>query len=308
MNIHSNARTCPNSRATIVAHVRAGAWCADQAFAMGVSTRTGFKWSRRYRENGPAGLLDRSSRPRRIPNLTSPERTELVLQLRRCRLTALEVARKLRMPRSTVAAILKRAGLSRLRDLDAPEPVQRYERKSPGDLVHLDVKKLGRIRGVVGHRITGNRRVRSRGAGWEAVHVAIDDYSRLAYVEVLANEEAPTTVGFLRRALIFFRRHGIRVKRVLTDNAKTYLSHLFAELCGQRAIKHKRTRPYRPCTNGKAERFIQTMLREWAYKRPYGSSRRRTAALPRWLDRYNHHRPHGSLGGQSPIARVVTQQ
>jgi transposase InsO family protein len=308
MNIHSNARTCPNSRATIVAHVKAKAWCADQAFAMGVSTRTGFKWSRRYRESGPGGLLDRSSRPHRVPSLTSPERTELVLRLRRCRLTALEIARKLRMPRSTVAAVLKRAGLSRLRYLDPPEPIERYERDAPGDLLHLDVKKLARIRGGPGHRITGDRSRRARGAGWESVHVAIDDYSRLAYVEVLANEEATTTARFLRRALIFFRRHGVRVKRVLTDNAKTYLSHLFAELCGQREIKHKRIRPYRPCTNGKAERFIQTLLREWAYKRPYRSSGRRTAALPRWLDRYNHHRPHGSLGGQSPITRVGTQQ
>jgi transposase InsO family protein len=308
MNIHSNARTCPNSRATIVAHVKARAWSADQAFAMGISTRTGFKWSRRYREDGPRGLLDRSSRPHRIPNLTGASRTELVIKLRRCRLTALEVAKRLRMPRSTVAAVLKRAGLSRLRDLEPPEPVQRYEREAPGDLLHLDIKKLGRIRGGVGHRITGDRRDTSRGAGWEYVHVAIDDYSRLAYVEVLANEQAETTVGFLKRALIFFRRHHVRIKRVLTDNGSAYISHLFAALCAQRAITHKRTRPYRPCTNGKAERLIQTLLREWAYKRPYTSSRRRTVALPRWLDHYNHRRPHGSLGGQSPIARVVTQQ
>src|SRR6185436_3068536 len=158
MNIHSNARTCPNSRATIIGHVKAKAWSAEQAFVMGISTRTGFKWSRRFREEGPGGLLDRSSRPHRIPNLTAPSRTELVVRLRRCRLTALEVAKRLRMPRSTVAAVLKRAGLSRLRDLEPPEPVQRYEREAPGDLLHLDIKKLGRIRGGVGHRITGNRR------------------------------------------------------------------------------------------------------------------------------------------------------
>jgi transposase InsO family protein len=275
---------------------------------MGISTRTGFKWSRRFREDGRRGLLDRSSRPLRIPNLTGPARTELVIKLRRCRLTALEVAKRLRMPRSTVAAVLKRAGLSRLRDLEPPEPVQRYEREAPGDLLHLDIKKLGRIRGGVGHRITGDRRDRSRGAGWEYVHVAIDDYSRLAYVEVLANEQAETTIGFLKRALIFFRRHHVRVKRVLTDNGSAYVSHIFADLCAQRSIAHKRTRPYRPCTNGKAERLIQTLLREWAYKRPYTSSRRRIAALPRWLDHYNHRRPHGSLGGKSPITRVVTQQ
>ncbi len=307
MNIHSNARTCPLSRAVIVGHVRAGAWSEDQAAVMGVSLRTGFKWWRRFRQSGDAGLLDRSSRPSRIPHQTPAEWTELVLQLRRCRLMAREIAVKLRMPRSTVSAVLKRHGLSRLRDLEPSEPVVRYERAAPGDLLHLDVKKLGRIRGI-GHRITGDRRHRHRGAGWECVHVAIDDYSRLAYVEVLANEEAKTTAGFLRRALIFYRRHGIQVKRILTDNAKTYTSDLVQQLCARHSIRHKRTRPYRPCTNGKAERLIQTMLREWAYKRPYTSSARRTAALPRWLHRYNHHRPHGSLGGQSPIIRVVAQR
>jgi transposase InsO family protein len=307
MNIHSNARTCPNSRATIVAHVKARAWSADQAFVMGVSTRTGFKWSRRHREDRVNGLLDRSSRPHRIPNLTAPERTDLVLKLRRCRLTALEIATKLRMPRSTVAAVLKRAGLSRLRYLDPPQAVRRYEHTAPGDLIHLDIKKLGRIRGI-GHRITGDRRDRFRGAGWEYVHVAIDDFSRFAYVEVLANEQGDTTAGFFRRALIFFRRHRIQVKRVLTDNGSAYRSHVFVELCQARSVTPKRTRPYRPCTNGKAERFIQTLLREWAYKRPYRSSRARSAMLVPWLDRYNHRRPHGSLGGQSPITRVVTQQ
>jgi transposase InsO family protein len=307
MNIHSNARTCPNSRATIAEHVRARAWSADQAFAMGVSVRTGFKWWRRFREEGRDGLQDRSSRPHRVPAETSPERSELVLRLRRCRLTAQEIATKLRMPRSTVSAVLKRNGLSRLRYLEPPQPIVRYEHKAPGDLLHLDVKRLGRIRGV-GHRITGDRRQRSRGVGWECVHVAVDDHSRFAYVEVLANEEAPTTTGFLRRALIFYRRHGVRIRRVLTDNAKTYGSNLFVELCAEARVHRSRTRPYRPCTNGKAERFIQTMLREWAYKRAYTSSRRRTAALPRWLDRYNFRRPHGSLGRQAPITRVVTQQ
>ena len=307
MNIHSNARTCPNSRATIADHVKAKAWSPEQAFTMGVSVRTGFKWWRRFREEGPSGLKDRSSRPRRSPRQTSPERSELVVKLRRCRLTAQEIATKLRMPRSTVSAVLVRSGLSRLRFLDPPQPVVRYEHAKPGDLLHLDVKRLGRIRGV-GHRITGDRSRRARGVGWECVHVAVDDHSRFAYVEVLANEEAPTTTAFLRRALIFYRRHGVRIRRVLTDNAKTYSSSLFIELCAAARINRSTTRPYRPCTNGKAERFIQTMLREWAYKRAYTSSRRRTAALPRWLDRYNHRRPHGSLGRQSPITRVVTQQ
>jgi transposase InsO family protein len=279
----------------------------DQAFAMGVSVRTGFKWWRRYRDEGIAGLVDRSSRPKRSPNQTSSDRAELIVRLRRCRLTALEIATKLRMPRSTVSAVLSRYGLSRLRYLEPCEPAVRYEHNAPGDLLHLDVKKLARIRGI-GHRITGNRQHRHPGAGWEYVHVAVDDYSRLAYVEVLANEQAPTTAAFLRRALIFFRRHRVKVRRVLTDNAKNYTSNLFRALCEQRAIGWRLTRPYRPCTNGKAERFIQTMLREWAYKRPYRSSHWRTEALPKWLHRYNHHRPHGSLGGQSPIARVATQQ
>jgi transposase InsO family protein len=235
--------------------------------------------------------------------MTSADRVELILDLRHSRMTGQQIARRLRMPRSTVAAVLKRSGLPRLRDLDPPEPVIRYEREKPGELLHLDVKKLGRIQ-AVGHRITGNRRDTTRGAGWEYVHVAIDDYTRLAYVEVLANERSDNTAGFLRRALIFFRRHGIRIQRVMTDNGPAYLSHVFAALCHTHQIRHLRTRPYRPCTNGKAERFIQTLLREWAYSRPYTSSRRRTAALPRWLEHYNLRRPHASLDGNPPSSRV----
>lgn len=307
MDIHSNARTCPNSRAIIVDHIRAGAWTTDQAFSLGISVRTGFKWWQRYRAEGLAGLRDRSSRPETIANRTSAGREQLILRLRGCGLVAREIATKLRMPRSTVSAVLQRHRVGRRSDLQPPEPVRRYEHKAPGELLHLDVKKLGRIRGI-GHRITGDRRTRARGVGWEFVHVAIDDYSRLAYVEVLANEEAITTAAFLRRALAFFRVHGIRVRRVLTDNAKNYTAHAFLALCTARSIVPRRTRPYRPCTNGKAERFIQTLLREWAYKRPYTSSRRRTAALPRWLHRYNHHRPHGSLAGRPPIARVATSR
>jgi transposase InsO family protein len=306
MNIHSNARTCPNSRAVIVEHALAAAWCEEQAAAMGVSARTGYKWLRRFREEGGSGLRDRSSRPHASPGATPKERVELVLRLRRCRLTTAEIASKLRMPRSTVAAIVKRAGLSRICFLDPPEPVVRYERDAPGELIHLDIKKLGRIERM-GHRITGDRRDRSRGAGWEYVHVAIDDASRLSYVEILANERSDTTVGFLKRALAFFRSHGITVQRVMTDNGSAYVSHLFAALCRDKSLRHLRTQPYRPCTNGKAERLIQTLLREWAYKRPYRSSRHRAAVLPRWLDRYNYTRPHAGLGGRSPIARVAAQ-
>ena len=306
MNIHSNARTCPNSRAVIVEHVQARAWSEDQAAVMGISARTGYKWFRRYREEGLSGLQDRSSRPHTIPGATAPARADLIVQLRHCRLTGAEIAHKLRMPRSTVAAVLKRSGLARLRDLDPPLPVVRYQREHPGELVHLDIKKLGRI-ARMGHRVTGDRRDRTRGAGWEYVHVAIDDASRLAYVEVLPNECSDTTVGFLKRTLIFFRRHGITVLRLMTDNGPAYVSHLFAALCRARRLRHLRTKPYRPCTNGKAERLIQTLLREWAYKRPYRSSRARAATLPRWLEHYNHRRPHASLGGQSPIARVEAQ-
>lgn len=303
MNLHSNARTCPNSRAVIVAHAAASAWSDDQAETMGVSVRTGYKWVQRHREEGASGLLDRSSRPHRMPRQTASDRAALVVQLRKSRLTAQEIACRLKMPRSTVAAILVREGLSRLANLETPEPARRYEREAPGDLIHLDIKKLGRI-GRPGHRVTGDRSVRTPGAGWEFVHVAVDDYSRLAYVEVLANEQSNTTVAFLRRALAFFRGHGIRVKRVLTDNGSPYRSHLFGSLCELRTIAHKFTRPYRPCTNGKAERFIQTALREWAYAQAYPTSDRRADELPIWLHQYNWHRPHGGIKSQTPISRL----
>ena len=305
MNLHSRARTCPASRALLVERMTRAAWSADQAAAaLGVTPRTAFKWLRRYRAEGKEGLQDRSSRPRGLPSRTSEERSELVAQLRRSRMTGRQIARRLRMPRSTVAAVLKRVGLPRLRDLKPPEPVIRYQRDRPGELLHLDIKKLARFKRV-GHRITGDRRGQSRGAGWEYAHVAIDDASRLAYVEVLANEQADTTAGFLRRALAFFRANGIRrIQRVMTDNGPAYLSHVFAELCQRRGLRHLRTRPFTPKTNGKAERFIQTILREWAYARAYHSSRLRTAALARWLTHYNHRRPHGALDGKTPISRV----
>jgi transposase InsO family protein len=303
MNLHSRARTCPASRELIAKRLQSGAWSWDQAAVFGISERTAFKWLARYRTEGEAGLSDRSSRPRRSPRLTPAERQALIVRLRECRLTGHQIARRLRMPRSTVARVLKRAGLSRLRDLEPPEPVVRYERQRPGELVHLDIKKLAKIV-KVGHRITGDRRDTTGGAGWEYVHVAIDDASRLAYVEVLANEQATTTVRFFRRALAFFRRHGVRVERVITDNGSAYRSHLFAQMCAVRMARHIFTRPYRPQTNGKAERFIQTLLREWAYKTPYASSTRRNAALPPWLSYYNSRRPHGSLNNMPPISRV----
>ena len=305
MNIHSKARLTPAGRAHLVRAMVSGAWSRDQAPLSGISERTASKWKARYRAEGEAGLRDRSSRPACFPRRTPPERVQLIVALRQHRMTGLEIARRLRMPRSTVAAVLKRAGVARIKDLDPPQPVVRYQREKPGELIHLDIKKLGRI-GRVGHRIHGDRSTRARGAGWEFVHVAVDDASRLAYVEVLANELATTTAGFLRRVLIFFRQHGIRkIERVMTDNGSAYRSHRFAALCQARALRHLRTRPYRPCTNGKAERFIQTLLREWAYKRPYPTSKRRIAALAGWLRYYNHRRPHGALNGHSPLSRVA---
>ena len=305
MNAHSLARTTPVSRAVLIKRVLAeGRSIVQTAAAFGVSTRTVHKWLARHRAEGAAGLRDRSSRPRRSPRRISAEREELIIQLRRSRQTGPQIARGLRMPTATVARALKRAGLHRLRLLDPPEPPNRYEREKPGELLHLDVKKLARIAGHVGHRIHGDRTKRIYGAGWEFVHVAIDDASRLAYVEVLADEKGPTTVAFLQRALAWYRAHGIRVQCVLSDNGPNYRSHVFRRFCLQRSIRVLKTRPYRPQTNGKAERFIQTLIREWAYARPFTHSRFRIRALQPWLRYYNQRRPHGSLDGKPPISRL----
>jgi transposase InsO family protein len=219
-------------------------------------------------------------------------------------MTGARIAAQLGRPRSTVALILRRAGLARLRSPQPVEPVRRYQRERPGELVHLDVKKLGRIAGLIGHRITGDRRRRCEGAGWEYVHVAIDDASRLAYVEVLRDAQAPTSIGFLRRAFAWFGHLGVRVERLMTDNGSAYVSRRFAATCAALQLRHLRTRPYRPCTNGKAERFIQTLLREWAYALPYRSSSLRIRALRPWLRYYNRERPHGSLGARPPFSQL----
>jgi len=276
----------------------------ETAEAAGISERTVYKWLARYRAKGIVGLLDRSSRPHHSPDSLAPERAELILQLRRCRKTGPQIARELGMARSTVARVLRRAGLARLRDIDPPEPARRYERERPGEMLHMDVKKLARIAGRIGHRIHGNRATRCRGAGWEFVHVCVDDASRLAYVEVLDDERAITAIGFLKRALAWYRRLAIRVERVMTDNGSAYVSKLFRAACQRLGLRHLRTQPYRPRTNGKAERFIGTLVREWAYARPYRSSRIRTRALKVWLRYYNHQRPHGSLDGNPPISRI----
>ena len=305
MNVHSLARTTPRSRALLVQRVVDEEQSVQAtAAAFGVSRRTVYKWLARHRSGGHEALRDRSSRPSRSPWRLEPARVELVVRLRRCRQTSPQIARGLKMPCSTVARVLRRAGLHRLEYLQPPEPPRRYERRNPGDLLHIDVKKLGRIAGRVGHRIHGDRGARVKGAGWEYVHVCVDDRSRLAYVEVLPNEQKLTTTGYLERAVAFYRRLGIRVRAVMTDNGSAYVSRMFAAACQALRLRHLRTRPYRPRTNGKAERFIQTLLREWAYARPYLHSWLRTKALRPWLRYYNHRRPHGALNGLSPISRL----
>jgi transposase InsO family protein len=280
------------------------------AEAAGVSVRCARKWVGRYRA-GDRELLDRSSAPRRVANRTDARRVAVIAKLRRLRMTAAEIAETLRMPLSTVSGILTRIGLGRLGRLGL-EPAIRYERARPGELVHIDVKKLGRIRGV-GHRVSGSRasqtKTRRTGKlrevhGWEFVHVAVDDYSRLAYAEVLDDETAASAAGFLRRAVAFYRRYGITVERVITDNGGCYRAVLHALVCRLLGIKHLRTRPYRPQTNGKVERFIRTMLAAWAYGPIYGSSRERTAALDGWLWHYNHRRRHSALGHRTPVSRT----
>jgi transposase InsO family protein len=277
-----------------------------------VSERTCSKWVRRYRAEGEPGLRDRSSAPKSIPHRTPDELVEAIAALRRLRMTGAEIALCLAMALSTVSAVLARIGLGKLSRLEPPEPPNRYERRHPGELIHIDVKKLGRIRGA-GHRVTGHRasqkRTRVNGkrtgvAGWEFVHVCVDDATRLAYVEVLVDEKATTAVGFLRRAKAFYASHGVTVERVMTDNGSAYRSTIHALACRSMGLRHLRTRPYRPRTNGKAERFIRTMLGGWAYGAIYGTSRERTAALDGWLWIYNHRRPHGSLSHKTPIARL----
>ena len=304
VRLHGNARSTPYIRRLLVRRVlEEGVSIGLAAKAVGLSRKAASKWLARYRAEGEAGLHDRRSVPRRIPHRTRPEIVSRVLALRRKRMVAWAIARELGLPRSTVGAILRRNGLGRLSALDEPVPVVRYERSAPGELVHLDIKKLGRIEGV-GHRIHGDRTRCSRGAGWEFAHLAIDDHTRLSYVEVMSDETGESCATFLEHALAFFARHRIQVERLLTDNGSGYKSHSFEAVCQQAGIRHLWTRPYTPRTNGKAERLVQTLLREWAYRRPYSSSRQRTNALKPYVRHYNHHRPHGSLDHQPPIRRL----
>lgn len=306
MELHKNARTCPASRILLVHRIQGGMPVTGAAEAAGISRRTAFKWKARYREAGEAALVDRSSRPRRMPRQAHPDRVEEVIRLRRRRSTGPQIAARVGLSTATVARILARAGLSRLKSLEPKEPVIRYQREHPGELIHVDIKKLGRI-GRVGHRIHGDRTTRVRGIGWEFVHVAIDDASRLAYAEVLPNERSPSSTGFLKRSVAWFQSRGLRVQAVMSDNGSCYVSHRFKATCQKLQLRHLRTRPYRPRTNGKAERFIQTLLREWAYKRPYSTSIQRTDRLPRYLNHYNLRRPHAALNKRTPAQRLSEQ-
>ena len=315
MKLHRNAALSWNGRGQLARRVVEQGWTVSAAAAAsGVSVRCARKWVGRYRATGEAGLVDRSSAPTIVANRTSPERVAVIARLRRLRMTAAEIADTLTMPLSTVSGILRRIGMGRLGRLGM-EPALRYERTRPGELVHVDVKRLGRIKGGAGWHVRDRRQHynavftdqagrRRRTVGYEYVHVAIDDYSRLAYAEVLADETASTAIAFLRRAVAFYRRHGITVERVITDNGSAYRAVMHAVACRQLGIRHLRTRPYRPQTNGKAERFIRTMLTGWAYAAIYGSSQERTRALDGWLWHYNHRRRHTALGHQPPISRT----
>jgi transposase InsO family protein len=315
MRCHANARLSPIGRRLLVDRVERDGWPVQVAAeAAGISARTAAKWLARWRAEGPAGLLDRSSAPRTVANKTDARTVELITSLRRIRFSGPEIAELLDRPLSTVSAILKRSGMGKLGRLGL-EPAERYQRQRPGELIHIDIKKLGRIHGGAGKRVWGGSNhytgsftdkdgKRRRTVGWEFVHVAIDDATRLAYAEVLGDEKATTAVAFLRRATQFFARHGIEVERLLTDNGSAYVSTVHAIACRAMGIRHLRTRPRRPQTNGKAERFIRTLQAGWAYGAIYRSSAERTAALDGWLWHYNHRRRHAGIERDTPITRL----
>jgi transposase InsO family protein len=314
MKLHANARLGLKGRELLVDRVGRAGWSVTQAAeAAGVSERTARKWLARYRQEGLAGLEDRSSAPLRVANRTNAQTLDVIASLRRLRFTAAEISECLGLALSTVSGILTRIGMGKLGRLGL-EPTRRYERERPGELMHIDVKKLGRIKGGAGHRVTGKRRhptdrtdaegKRRRTTGWEYVRIAIDDATRLAYVEVLNDEKALTAVGFLRRAIKHYATYGITVEQLIPDNGGAYISTVHAIACRTLDVRHLRTRPRRPQTNGKAERFIRTMLAGWANGPTYASSTQRTAALPGWLHFYNHQRPHSALSHKPPIARL----
>ncbi len=309
MNLHRNARTTPASRADLVRRVLSERQSPRAvATALGVDIKTVNKWVARFVAEGPAGLADRSSRPRRLREPTPPGTVERIIALRRQRFTGQQIAKQTGVSPATVSRILRTAKLSRAKDLEPVAPVVRYERKTPGELIHLDIKKLARF-DKVGHRITGDRSLgESRGAGWEFVHVSIDDASRLAFSQVMDDETAGSAVPFLKAAVAYYASLGVKVSRVMTDNGSCYKSFSFRDACKALRLKHIRTKPYTPKTNGKAERFIQTALREWAYAQAYTTSDQRAAELPVWLHRYNWHRPHGGINLNTPISRLGLDQ
>jgi transposase InsO family protein len=305
MNVHKNARLTPHGRERIAQQVASGQTPKAVGEAAGVCPRTVRKWVARYLREGLAGLQDRSSRPHRLHRPTPPAVVDQVAKLRRQRYTGKQIAAEVGISPATVSRILRHLGLNRLSALEPAEPVRRYEREHPGELIHIDIKKLGRIKGV-GHRITGDRTRQSnnRGIGWEFVHVCIDDASRIAFAKVMPNERKRCATIFLREAVAYYKSLGIKIERVMTDNGACYKSFAFRTTCKRLGLRHIRTRPYTPKTNGKAERFIQTSLREWAYAFAYQHSNERTAQLSKWLHRYNWHRPHGSLNARTPISRL----
>jgi transposase InsO family protein len=316
MKLHANAALSWSGRRLLVERVLVQGWTLTAAAeAAGVSVRCARKWVGRYRLEGEHGLLDRSSAPRRVANRTAADRVAVIVLLRQLRMTAAEISETLAMPLSTVSAVLHRQGIGRLGRIGLEQPL-RYEKSRPGELVHVDVKKLGRIQGGAGKRIRGgglnhyqptftdSDGHRRTTVGWEYVHIAIDDYSRLAYAEVLPDEKATTAISFLRRAIAFFARYAIRVERIITDNGSAYRATIHALACKTLGIRHLRTRPRRPQTNGKAERFIRTLINGWAYGAVYGSSTERTAALDGWLWHYNHRRRHAALSHRPPISRT----
>lgn len=304
MRLHPNAKITPNGRALLVARVTELGWTMRwAAAASGVSVRTGYKWLQRYRAEGRAGCEDRSCAPHHRPHRTRARLEKWILGLRARRLSGPAIASRTGLPRATVGNVLRRHGQGHLPPATPRPPIVRYERAQPGELIHIDTKALGRIAGV-GHRIPGYRTPRRRGLGWEHVHVCIDDASRVAYVELLPTNQHGDAVAFLERAVAWFAARGVRVARVMSDNGAAYISRAFAAACTQLGLRHLRTRPYTPQTNGKAERLIQTLLREWAYAKPYVSSARRRGALPSWLRYYNQRRPHTALNQRVPFSRL----
>ena len=304
MNLHKHARLSPRGRALLVDRILIqGLRVEEAAHAAGVSVRTAYKWLKRFKEEGSGGLTDRSSRPRHCPHATAPQIVDQVLEQRRARQTYRQIAEQLSVAPSTVARLLRRAGLHRLAELEPAAPHNRYEYAAPGQLLHLDIKKLARFR-QPGHRVTGNRQVNSDGIGWEYVHLAIDDHSRVAFGSIEPDERGISACRALLQAARYYRGLGVRFERVLTDNGACYRSRSFRRLVHRLGMRHLRTRPYTPRTNGKAERLVQTCLREWAYARSYANSEQRAGALPGWLHHYNWHRLHASLGYKPPITRI----